>query len=74
MIKQEYAAKLIAEEEGIIITAEDYDRELAEYAKQYGYEDKKAFEELVGRAELERIIQQNAVGEWLVANCKPIKK
>ena len=74
LIKQEYAVKLIAEEEGIIITAEDYDRELAEYAEQYGYEDPKAFEELVGRTELERIIQQNAVGEWLVANCKPIKK
>lgn len=74
LIKQETAVKLIAEEENIVITEADYERELEEYATQYGYTDFAAFEELIGREEMERIILQNAVGEWLVENCKQVEK
>lgn len=73
LLKQEYAVALIAEEEGLTLTVQDYEDELAEYATQYGYDDPAEFEELIGHEELEKMILQNRVGEWLVENCKPVE-
>lgn len=72
LLKQQYAVALIAEEEGLTLTVAEYEEELAAYAAQYGYDDPTEFEELVGHDELENMILQNRVGEWLVENCKQV--
>lgn len=70
LIKQELAVNLIAKKEGMVLTAEIYDKELAAYAERWGYEDPTEFEERVGRDQMEKMLLQNMVGEFLVENCK----
>lgn len=74
LLVQRYAIDLIAEKEGLILSVEEYEEGLAEYALQYGYDDPAEFEEVVGHDELERMIVQNRVGEWLIENCKQVEK
>lgn len=72
-ICKEYAIELIAEKENIVITAEDYEKGLAEYAAQYGYDDVEAFEELVGEESVKQELLQERIGEILVENCKQVE-
>lgn len=72
LLKQQYAVALIAEKEGLTLTVQDYEDELAEYAAQYGYDDPAEFEEMVGHEELEKMFLQDRVGEWLIENCKQV--
>ena len=73
-IKMEYAIALIAEEEGITLTAKEYEEGLEEQALQQGYEDGEAFEEAVGRETAELLILQPKVTKLLVENCKIVKE
>lgn len=72
-ICQEYAIELIAEKENIVVTAEDYEAGLAEYAAQYGYDDVAEFEEMVGEESIKQELLQKRVGELLVENCKQVE-
>lgn len=74
MIKQEFAIELIAEKEKLTLSDEDYEKGLAEYAEQYGYDDVKEFEEMAGKEEVEKMLQQKKVGDFLVENCKQVEK
>ena len=74
LIKQEFAVELIAEKEKLTLSDEDYEKGLAEYAKQYGYDDAKEFEEMAGKEEVEKMFQQKKVGDFLVENCKQVEK
>lgn len=69
LIKQELAVNLIAEKEGLVLSLEDYEAGLADYAMQYGYDDPKEFEEMVGEAEMKKMLLQKRVGDWLIENC-----
>lgn len=73
LLKQKYAVELIAEKEGIKVTAEEYDTELAAYAIQYGYSDPAEFEQQVGHDTLEKMMIQQKVGEWLIENCERVE-
>lgn len=72
-VKMEYAIALIAEKEGITLTAKEYEEGLEEQALQQGYEDGEAFEEAVGRETAELLILQPKVGKILLENCKIVK-
>ena len=74
LIKQEFAVELIAEKEKLTLTAADYDKGLADYAEQYGYDDVEEFEEMVGKEELQKTLLQKRVGEFLMENCKQVEK
>lgn len=72
-ICKEYAIELIAEKENIVITAEDYEKGLAEYAMQYGHDDVEEFEEMVGEESVKLELLQKRIGEFLVKNCKQVE-
>lgn len=72
LIKQELAVKLIAEKEELVLSLEDYEAGLAEYAAQYGYDDPKEFEEMVGEEEMKKMLLQKRVGDWLIEHCVQI--
>lgn len=72
-ICKEYAIELIAEKEKIVITAEDYEKGLAEYAAQYGYDDVEEFEKLIGEESIKKELLAGRVGEFLVENCKQVE-
>lgn len=73
-ICQMYAIELIAETEGITITAEDYENGLKSYAEQYGYDDLAEFEELIGEENLKTALLQERVEKVLLDNCKKVDK
>lgn len=73
-ITQEYAIELIAEKENIKISDDDYKKGLKKYAEQFGYEDGKQLEEVVGKDELKKAMVQDKVTELLVENCKQVEK
>ena len=72
LIKQQLAVELIAEKENLVLTLEDYENGLAEYAMQYGYDDPKEFEEMVGEEEMKKMLLQKRVGDWLMEHCVQI--
>lgn len=74
LIKQEYAVELIAEKEGLTLTLEGYEKGLAEFAEQYGYDDPAEFEEMIGEEELKKAILQKNVGQWLIDNCVQVEE
>jgi len=74
LIKQEFAVELIAEKEKLTLTEEDYEKGLKEYAEQYGYDNVEEFEEMVTRDELEKMLLQKRVGDWLIENCVEVEK
>lgn len=72
LIKQKFAIELIAEKEGLTLTLEDYETGLADYAMQYGYDDPKEFETMVGEDEMRAILLQRQVADWLIEHCVQI--
>ena len=72
LIKQELAVMLIAEKEDLVLTLEEYENGLADYAIQYGYDDPAEFEEMVGEDEMRSILLQRRVGDWLIEHCVQI--
>lgn len=69
VIKQTLAADAIAEKEGLVVTEEDYEAMLKEYADAYGYTDPAEFEEQVGKETLDRNFINRKVADFLVENC-----
>lgn len=67
-----YAAEVVAENEGLTLSLEEYEQIAAEEAANFGYnsleEYEKAYEEYYGEGYLESYILQNLVMEWLVNN------
>ena len=66
------AAKLVAEEEGIELTLDEYDNLLTTQATNYGYETpedyEKAYNESYGEGALKDYFLQEKVVQWLVEN------
>lgn len=67
-----YAAELVAEEEGLTLSLEEYEKMATEAATNYGYESleayETAYEEYYGEGYLKSYILQDVVLEWLVNN------
>lgn len=73
-ITQEFAVELLAERKKLEVTDKDYKDSVKKYAKQFGYEDTKEFEEQVGKENIEKTILQEKVTDLLVENCKQVDK
>ena len=74
MLRQQYAIEIIAYEQELELTEEEYQKKLKEYAEQYGYdtssEEKLAeFEESITRESLEETLLYEKVTEYLLDNC-----
>lgn len=67
-----YATELVAEEEGLTLSLEEYEKLATQEATNYGYESLEAYEtsyeEYYGEGYLKSYILQNIVMEWLVNN------
>lgn len=67
-----YATELVAEEEGLTLSLEEYEKIASTEAANFGYESLEAYEtsyeEYYGEGYLESYILQNKVMEWLVKN------
>ena len=67
-----YAAELVAEEEGMTLSLEDYEKAIEEQAVEFGYDSaeeyEKAYNEYYGEGYLESYILQEKVMSWLVEN------
>lgn len=74
MLKQKYAIELISEKEKLEVSDKDYEEGLAKFAEQYGYDDTAEFEEAIGKENLQDVILQQKVGDFLKDNCKIVKK
>ncbi len=72
-IKQDYAVELIAQKENLKVSENDYKEGLEKYADQFGYSDTTEFEEAVGKDNLENVLLQEKVTNWLVENCKQVE-
>lgn len=73
-ITQEYAVELISEKENLKISDKEYQERLKKYAAQFGYEDEAQLEEAIGKEQLQKAMLQEKVTEFLIDNCKEIKK
>lgn len=71
LLKQQYAIELIAEKENIVLTVEEYEAELEEYATRWGYTS-EAMEETLGHDKLESIFMQEKVEEFLYEHSKAV--
>ncbi len=71
------AANLVAEEEGIELTLEEYDELLTAQAVNFGYEKpedyEKAYDEAYGEGALKDYFLQEKVVQWLVDNSVKVK-
>lgn len=74
MLKQQYAIEIIAYEQNFVISEEEYQTKLKEYAEQYGYdtsdeESLAEFETSITREALEETLMYEKVTEYLLDNC-----
>lgn len=74
MLKQKYAIEIIAYEQELELSEEEYQKKLKEYAEQYGYdasdeESLAEFEESITREALEETLLYEKVTEYLLDNC-----
>ena len=72
LLKRDYAVQLIAEKEGLTLNVEEYEEGLAEFALQYGYSNAAELEEMLGHDQVENMLLQRRVEEWLIENCKQV--
>ncbi len=67
-----YAVELVAEEQGMTLSLEDYEKAIEEQAIEFGYESaeeyEKAYNEYYGEGYLKNYILQEKVMSWLVEN------
>lgn len=69
-IKMQLVAKAIAEAEGLVPSDDEYQEKYEEMCEEYGYEDVDALIEAAGSEEdLQVIVLENIVIEWLADNC-----
>lgn len=68
-VKQTMATKAIADKEKIKIDDETYKEELQKLAEMYGYASGEEIEQEVPKEDLETIILNTIVKEWLADNC-----
>lgn len=68
-IKQTMAVKAIAKKEKLELSDEEYEKQLENIAKTYGYEDVDALKEAAEEEDLKEIALYNVVVEWLAENC-----
>lgn len=69
-VKMQLVAKAIAEAEKIVPTEEEYQAEYEAMCEEYGYENTEALIEAAGSEEdLQAIVLENVVIEWLAENC-----
>ncbi len=68
-IKQTLIVEAIADKEKIELSDEEYEKQLAEMAKLYGYEDADALEDAVEEDDLKEVALYNLVVDWLVEHC-----
>ena len=67
-----YAIELVAEEEGMSLSLEDYEKAIEEQSVEFGYDSaeeyEQAYEEYYGEGYLKSFILQEKVMSWLVDN------
>lgn len=68
-VKQTMITKAIAEKEKIKVDDKSYKKQLQELAEMYGYESAEQIEEEVDKKDLEIIVLNTLVKEWLTENC-----
>ena len=74
-VKMQLVAKAIAEAEKLVPTEEEYQAEYDEFCETYGYADKEALIEAAGSEEdLQAIVLENIVIEWLAENCVQVNE
>ena len=66
--------KLIAQEEGLEPTEEEYEKRMAEYAEQAGMDDVEEYKEQVGEDVLKEAVLRDVVTEYLVENCIQVEQ
>lgn len=69
-VKQELAANLIAKENGLKPTEEEFQKILKEYAAEYKFSNVELLLKAVSREELYALAVQDNVKSWLVDQCK----
>ena len=76
-LRWKYAAELIAKNENLTLSLEEYDKQLGEIATAYGYEDsaeyEKGYEEMYGEGSLKDMFLQQKVMKWLVDNAVEVE-
>ena len=68
VVKNSMIIEEIAKMEKIELTSEIYDEKAVEYAKNYGYDDVKEFEETNGKEAIESSILSELVMEYIIDN------
>lgn len=68
-VKQKYAARAIADEEGLTPSDKEYEKEFKKMAKEYGFEDVDAMKKAASEEDLKDMVLQNVVKEWLADHC-----
>ncbi len=74
MLRQQYAIEIIAYEQDLAISEEEYQKKLKEYAEQYGYDSSdeaklKEFEESITKESLTETLLYEKVTDYLLENC-----
>lgn len=72
-LKQTLATEAIAKEEKIKVSDKEYEKQLKELAKEYGYESVKELEKVAPKEDLQDIVKNKMVKEWLVKHCVQVK-
>ena len=70
LLKKKYAVELIAEEEDLVLTQEQYQEKLAESAAANGMEDPAEYENLFGYEELSARFLEERVLDFLIEHLK----
>lgn len=73
-VKQSMVTEAIAKEEGIKFSGKEYEKQLKEIAKNYGYSSVKELKKVAPKEDLEDIVQNKLVKEWLVKHCVQVEK
>ena len=66
----ELAIELVAEEEELTITSQEYDEGLKEMAAEYNYDNVEDFETIVGKEEIKNKLLKEKVYQFLTKHCK----
>lgn len=74
IVKANLACSLLAKKEKLEPSKSEYEKLIAEYAKQAGEEDVEAFKERVGEELLKKAIIQRKVAEYLVDNSVQVEQ
>lgn len=69
-LKKRYAIELIAENEDLLLSDKEYNRELEERAKENRIEDVQEYENMFGREQLYRTFLEERVLEFIKGNLK----